>query len=320
MTNTSEKNTTSRRNWFAGSAAVLGAGAVASIVARAQSTGTATSNTTNDINLLNFALRLENLESAFYSQALATFASKDFQNSVTLQAIGGTKIGANIYSYIQGIAQNEADHVLRLTQTIVAMGGTPQPIDCYAFGFKTADQFLQIAQTLENTGVAAYDGAIASLTDPNLQTLAATIATVEARHASLLNLLNFSLPFPTPFDTTQTSAQVLATAGQYLTTGCNPPATQLTYAQAGPTKHAIITTNQTTVKLDGSKSTSANGQPLSFLWNQDLGSPLAAITNDTYPQATAILMAGPGEYSIALRVTDTQGNSDQDDLKIIYQP
>jgi hypothetical protein len=321
MTNTPEKNTTSRRNWFAGSAAVLGAGAVASMVVRAQSSAASPSATnTNDINILNFALRLENLENAFYSQGLATFATKDFQNSATVQGIGGTKIGANIFSYLQGIAQNEADHVVRLTQTVVAMGGTPQPIDCYAFGFKTADQFLQIAQILENTGVSAYDGAIASLTDPNLQTLAATIATVEARHASYLNLLNFSLPFPAPFDTTQTSAQVLAAAGQYLTTGCNPPATQFTYAQAGPTKHAIITTNQTTVKLDGTKSTSANGQPLSFLWNQDLGSPLAAIINDTYATATAILMAGPGEYSIALQVTDTSGNSDQDDLKIIYQP
>ncbi|HEY3837659.1 MAG TPA: ferritin-like domain-containing protein [Bryobacteraceae bacterium] len=319
MTNTPEKKTTSRRNWFAGSAAILGAGAVASIVARAQSSGGG-SNTTNDINLLNFALRLENLESNFYSQALAMFAPKDFQSSTTLQALGGTKIGANIYGYIQAIGQNEADHVAKLTQTIVAMGGTPQPVDCYNFGFKNVDQFLQIAQTLENAGVSAYDGAIASLSDPNLQTAAATIATVEARHAALLNMLNFSLPFPTAFDTTQTSAQVLAIAGQYLTTGCTPTPTQLTYAQAGPTKHAIITTNQTTVKLDASKSTAANGQPLTFLWNQDLGSPLAAITNDTYPQATAILLGGPGEYSIALKVTDTAGNSDQDDIKIIYQP
>ena len=31
-------------------------------------------------------------------------------------------------------------------------------------------------------------------------------------------------------------------------------------------------------------------------------------------------MGGPGEYSIALKVIDTFGNSDQDDLKIIYQP
>jgi Ferritin-like domain len=318
MTNTETKNPTSRRAWFAGSAAIFGAGAVASILARAQSTGTG--STTNDINILNFALRLENLESAFYSQGLATFQPKDFQNSAAVQGIGGTKIGANIMSYLTAIGQHEQDHVTKLVQTIVAMGGTPQPVDCYNFGFTSADSFLQIAQALENTGVMAYDGAIAGLQNTSLQTAAATIATVEARHAAYLNLLNLSLPFPAPFDTTQTMAQVLATAGQYLTTGCNNQPTQLTYAQAGPTKHAIITTNSTTVKLDASKSTSSNGQPLTYLWNQDLGSPLAALLNLTFPQATAILMGGPGEYSIGLKVTDTQGNSDQDNVKIIYQP
>jgi len=318
MTNTETKKATSRRDWFAGSAALLGAGAISSLVARAQTTGTGSA--TNDLNILNFALRLENLESAFYSQGLASFAPKDFQNSAAVQGIGGTKIGANIYSYISDIGKHERDHVAKLVQTIVALGGTPQPVDCYNFGFKTADDFLRIAQSLENTGVQAYDGAIAALQNPDLQTAAATIATVEARHAAYLNLLNYSLPFPTPFDTTQTMAQVLATAGAFLTTGCNPQPIQLTYAQAGPTKHAIITTNSSTVRLDATKSSSANGQPLTYLWNQDLGSPLAAIINLTFPMATAILMGGPGEYSISLQVTDSAGNNDQDSLKIIYQP
>jgi len=43
----------------------------------------------NDINILNFALRLENLESALYQQALATFVPRDFQNSAALQTLGG---------------------------------------------------------------------------------------------------------------------------------------------------------------------------------------------------------------------------------------
>ena len=315
MTNTDNRKSNSRRQWFAGSAAALGAGAVASMLARAQ-----TSSNTNDINILNFALRLENLENAFYSQALAKFAPKDFDNSATVQAIGGSKIGSNLYAYLTAIGQNEQDHVTRLAQTISGMGGTPQPVDCYNFGLTTADAFLQTAQTLENTGVMAYNGAIAMLQSPTLQTLAATIATVEARHASYLNVLNFSLPFSGPLDTTQTMPVILAEIGPFLGTGCPQQPVQLTYAQAGPTKHAIITTNQTTVKLDASRSTSANGQPLTYLWNQDLGSLLAAITNDQFPQATAILLGGPGEYSISLTVRDTFGNSDQDDLKIIYQP
>ena len=73
MNNPETKKDTSRRDWYAGSAAaLLGAGAVSSILLRAQTTST----TTNDISILNYALRLENLESAFYSQGLATFAPK----------------------------------------------------------------------------------------------------------------------------------------------------------------------------------------------------------------------------------------------------
>lgn len=318
MTDTEKNLRSSRRDWFSGSAALVGAGAISSLLLKAQTTGTTA--LTNDINLLNFALRLENLENAFYSQALAKFSPANFTGSQTVSTIGGTKIGTNLYSYIQAIANEEQAHVSTLIQTIAAMGGTPQPIDCYNFGMTTADNFIQTAQTLENTGVAAYDGIIAGLMIAANQTLAATIATVEARHAAYLNVLNLSLPFPAPFDTTQTMSQVMLTIMNYLTTGCAVPPTLLTSAQAGPTKNAIITTNQTTVQLNGSKLTSANGLPLTYSWESDLGSPLAAILDDQFPMAMAILMAGAGEYSITLKVTDTQGNSDQDQLKIIYQP
>jgi len=46
----------------------------------------------------------------------------------------------------------------------------------------------------------AYDGAIAYIHGPGLQTAGATIATVEARHASYLRLLNAEVPFPETFD------------------------------------------------------------------------------------------------------------------------
>jgi hypothetical protein len=60
--------------------------------------------------------------------------------------------------------------------------------------------FIATAQVLEDTGVTAYDGAIAYIHRPGLQTAGATIATVEARHASYLRLLNGKVPFPDAFD------------------------------------------------------------------------------------------------------------------------
>ena len=57
-----------------------------------------------------------------------------------------------------------------------------------------------MARLLENTGVKAYDGAIAHVEAEPLLTAGATIATVEARHASYLNLINGYQPFPSAFD------------------------------------------------------------------------------------------------------------------------
>jgi hypothetical protein len=47
--------------------------------------------------------------------------------------------------------------------------------------------FLTYAAILENTGVSAYDGAVNTIVDTGLQQVAATIATVEGRHAAWLN-------------------------------------------------------------------------------------------------------------------------------------
>src|SRR5580692_8914054 len=142
MTNKDMNKPTSRQDWLTGLAALLGAGAISSILARAQMTP----ETMNDIKVLNFALRLENLEAAFYQQGLAMFKAVDFQNSVTVQTIGGTKTGATIYSYLGAIAQNEQDHVTTLIQTVYSLDGPPQAPDCYSFGITTPDSFLQMAQ------------------------------------------------------------------------------------------------------------------------------------------------------------------------------
>src|ERR1019366_6167231 len=191
MTNKEMNPYASRRDWCTRLAAMLGAGAISSIPGRAEtSLGSA-----HDIVILNFALRLENLESAFYQQGLGMFAPADFQNSATVQTIGGKKIGANLYSYISQIAQIEQSHVAMLIQFLYELDGTPQAPDCYNFGITTAYSFLQTAQTIENTVVMGYAGVVvpqfetsnATVTSFVMQSMVATIASVEARHAAYFN-------------------------------------------------------------------------------------------------------------------------------------
>jgi len=81
-----------------------------------------------------------------------------------------------------------------------SLGGKSVRESEYDFGVNTVKEYVALAQVLEDTGVMAYDGAIAYIRKASLQTAGATIATVEARHASYLRLLNGEVPFPDAFD------------------------------------------------------------------------------------------------------------------------
>jgi hypothetical protein len=161
-----------------------------------------------DIDVLNFALTLEHLEYAFYRDGLGPngFASSAFTGY----------LDPNLYARLLDIRDHEGAHVDALTKTIQGLGGDPVRELCYSFGYTSAKSFLGVAQALENTGVSAYDGAIAGITSPALQTTGATIATVEARHASYLNLINGTNPFPAAFDEPKTKDEILAIAGGFI--------------------------------------------------------------------------------------------------------
>ena len=155
-----------------------------------------------DIAILNYALTLEHLEYAFSRDGLPTYGAGDFP--------------AGVYDRLKEILDHEKAHGDALTQTIQGMGGTPVAETRYVFGSTTSAQFLEAAQVLENIGVSAYDGAIAGIKDGDLQTVGATIATVEARHASYVNNVNGDDPFPDAFDTLLTQEEVLAAAGDFI--------------------------------------------------------------------------------------------------------
>ena len=160
----------------------------------------------NDLAVLNYALVLEQLESFFYNTAQTNFSMQDFINA---------NYTATTYGYFNLIALNERTHVSALRGVITSRGGTPVPNCTYSFPVTTVADYIRVAALLENTGVSAYDGAANGLTDTNLQQIAATIATVEARHAALLNALYGQSPFPSVNDTALPPAQIVAAASAF---------------------------------------------------------------------------------------------------------
>lgn len=157
-----------------------------------------------DIDVLNYALTLEHLEYSFYRDGIDQFT------------FGNDPFGMSIATNLAAIRDHEGAHVDTLTQVITDLGGEPVAEATYDFGYTDAGTFLATAAALENTGVSAYDGAGASLENPDLLTAAGTIVAIEARHAAYLNLVLGEMPFPAAFETAKTPAEILEIAGPFI--------------------------------------------------------------------------------------------------------
>ena len=193
-----------------GGVAVALAGAPTAAFARHGRGGVGTPGNTGDIDVLNYALTLENFEAAFYVEAVNTFSEAEIEDALASRGIGQS-LSSTGYQRIVEVRDHEVTHVQTLRQVIQSLGGNPVPPCEYDFsgGLTDVPTFIATAALLEDTGVMAYDGAIALIESRRLQTAAATIATVEARHASYFRTLNLVSPFPAAFDTAKTPQETI---------------------------------------------------------------------------------------------------------------
>jgi rubrerythrin len=196
----------SRRGFLTGSAKLLGGGALALGLGAAPALAKGNDDDdgkkpgrVSDVDILNYALVLERLEYEFYRRYLNRFSERQIEGAAIFDGFGN-KVRSKIYQNLVRIRNHEETHVETLKKVIKSLGGKPVGDSEYDFGVKNVADFVATAQVLEDTGVSAYDGAIAYIHRPGLQTASATIATVEARHASYLRLLNGKVPFPDAFD------------------------------------------------------------------------------------------------------------------------
>ncbi|HWC86057.1 MAG TPA: ferritin-like domain-containing protein [Solirubrobacteraceae bacterium] len=177
---------------------VRGAVAAAAVYGTAAATPFLSSalGATTDLDILNFALTLEYLETDFYQ--------------VKAKTVGLTGEAAH---QAANFGKEEAAHVAALTQAIKQAGGTPVPRPAFSFPVSSASSFLNLAYMVENLGVSAYNGAGPLLKSKALLAAAGSIVQIEARHAAAIALLIGKSPTPSGgFDTPKTKAQVLAVA------------------------------------------------------------------------------------------------------------
>jgi hypothetical protein len=89
------------------------------------------------------------------------------------------------------------------------MGGKAVMAPTVEFPFSDEAAFLELAQTLEDTGVSAYNGAGPAIRSKELLTTAGAIVQVEARHAARIRLARNQPPAPDAFDRSLNERQVL---------------------------------------------------------------------------------------------------------------
>jgi rubrerythrin len=177
--------------------AAYGVGAVAPFVSRALG-----ATATNDLKILQFALSLEQLESAFYKAALANAGL-----SGPVQKLA-TEFGAH-----------EDEHVKTLGELITQLGDKPVPAYKTKFGLTDQASFLKLAVSLEDTGVGAYNGAAPLLQTPDLIAALGGIVQVEARHSGALRMLAGQDPAPDAFDRPVPPAEVSARVQPFIQQG-----------------------------------------------------------------------------------------------------
>lgn len=158
----------------------------------------------NDIAVLKYALLLEQLESAFYLQAIGNIGFASRENEF----------------FARVVAQHEKDHVNTLSAILGKKSSAPPRFD---FGNAVKDEktFLATSQVLEDTGVAAYAGQGGNLSSKSVVRAALSIHSVEARHAAWVRFLlggfapgsGDKSPAPTAFDAALTERKVLEAVG-----------------------------------------------------------------------------------------------------------
>ena len=169
--------------------ALLGSGALLAAFAAPAS---AASSKAGDVSILNYALTLEELQAAFYTEVER---NKVLSGALKEQAV---TVGAVERAHVKAFRS--------------ALGSAAIQRPHFDFGGATesSDAFRKTAVAFEDLAVAAYKGQAIRIESPAVVSAALGIHTVEARHAAWMRHLYGIKPAVNAFDAPDSKKQVLA--------------------------------------------------------------------------------------------------------------
>jgi hypothetical protein len=168
----------------------LGAGGGAALAALALA-GPARSQSRTDVEILNYALTLEYLQAAFYTEAERRNALRTRLARQTTRVLGAV----------------ERAHVSALQD---ALGAAAVKRPSFDFGGVTEDEvaFIKTAVAFEDLGTAAYKGQAYRIDSAPLLAAAVAIHSVEARHAAWIRYLAGAPPAASALDEAKSMSEV----------------------------------------------------------------------------------------------------------------
>ena len=132
-------------------------------------------NLSNDFGILNYAYALEQLEAAFYTAVVGSAAFNNALSAEEKEVMTDLRNHEVIHrEYFRAALGNNRIRNLAFNMTTVNAA------------IANRDVILKTAETFEDLGVAAYNGAGKYLTSPDFLTMAGKIVSVEARHAAAI--------------------------------------------------------------------------------------------------------------------------------------
>ena len=140
---------------------------------RGTSTTKSNGSMKGDLEIVQYALTLEHLETDFYNAVIDSGVVKDKALAETAKMI----------------RDNEQEHVDALTGTVKQLGGKPmRPKTNFDAVLEGGEKMvLETAATVENLGAAAYLGQAGRIQSKEILAAALAIHCVEGRHAAALN-------------------------------------------------------------------------------------------------------------------------------------
>jgi Ferritin-like domain len=181
-----ELDRTSRAGFFA---AAVGGVAAAAALARPRSASAALLN--DDVAILNYALTLEYLQDAFYTEA-------ERKGALSGEA-------ARLAEVVGAV---ERAHVQALRETL-GKKAVKRPFFDFRGVTEDPQAFTRTAVAFEDLGTAAYKGQAHRIKSPEVLAAAVAIHSVEARHAAWIRYIAGAPPAAEPFDEPKTARETL---------------------------------------------------------------------------------------------------------------